>query len=166
MWYRPSARSGIRVMDADRSGVLRSAYIRLLLLLGSNLSMFWSSLRIRPSQNHPFLSNYCLLLGHDVIGVRSWPLIEKITPFKIRVLPMLLTQVNQRFHCLVGIPLYAIIQKYAIKKQKRKRHVLHNWLSNLYILYLFCKRKKVTRRSSCEPSQWVIQRQIENSITG
>jgi len=166
MRYRPSTRSGIRVTDADRSGILRSAYIRLLLLLGSNLSVFWSNLRIRHSQNHPFLSNYRLLLGHDVIGVQSWPLIEKITPSKIHVLPMLLTQVNQRFHCLVGISLYPTIQKYAIKKQERKKQMLHNWLSNPYISYLFCKRKKVTRRSLCNFSSECFNIKFFNLMTG
>lgn len=161
MRYCLNTGSGIRVTDADRSRVLGSAYIRPLLLLGSNLSIFWSNLRIRHSQSHPFLSNYCRLLGHDVIGVQSWPLIEKITPSKIRVLPMLLTQVNQRFHCLVGTPLYPIIQKYAIKRQERKKRMLHNWLSNPYILYLFCKRKKVTRRSSWKLSQWVFNAMLK-----
>ena len=144
MGHRRNTRS------ANRNGLSKSAYIRLPLLLVSNLSMFWFNLKIRHSQNHPFLSNWCLLLDHDVLGVQLWPLIGKTTPSKICVSLIPLTQVNQNFHYLVGIPPSPIVWKYAIKKQERKKRVLHNWLLNLYTSYLFFKLKKVIRHSSCK----------------
>ena len=155
MGHRRNTRSATRVTGANRNGLSKSAYIRLPLLLVSNLSMFWFNLKIRHSQNHPFLSNWCLLLDHDVLGVQLWPLIGKTTPSKICVSLIPLTQVNQNFHYLVGIPPSSIIWKYAIKNQERKKRVLHNWLLNPYTSYLFFKLKKVIRHSSCKfSSEW------------